>query len=113
MADPGTRRITAGLLILGTAAMLALNLPGQMSYDSVSQLLQGRSGVYDSWHPPVMAWLLGLLDRLWPGTGLFLLFDSLLLLGGWLALLKLGPRPGWLAPLVALAMLLTPQFLMH
>jgi hypothetical protein len=60
-----------------------------------------------------MAWLLGLFDSLWPGTGLFLIFDAFLLLGGWLLLLRLGPRPGWAAPVVALILLLTPQFLLH
>ena len=101
------------LLILGTALMLALNLPGQMSYDSVSQLLQGRTGAYNSWHPPVMAWLLGLSDALWPGPALFVVFDAVLLTGAWLILLRLAARPGWPAFVVALAMLLTPQFLLH
>ena len=32
------RKAPALVLALGTMAMLALNLPGQMSYDSVSQL---------------------------------------------------------------------------
>lgn len=113
MTQSGTARVSGGLLMLGTAGMLALNLPGQLSYDSVSQLLQGRSGYYNSWHPPVMAWLLGLFDSLLPGTGLFLIFDTLLLLSGWLLLLRLGPPPGWAAPVVALAVLLTPQFLLH
>jgi hypothetical protein len=75
-----------GLLLLGFVLLLALNWPGQMSYDSVVQLTDGRSGQYDSWHPPVMAWLLGLFDGLLPGTGLFLLFTTLLLLGAWLLL---------------------------
>ena len=113
MKSQNTRNIIAALLMLGTAAMLALNLPGQMSYDSVSQLLQGRTGIYNSWHPPVMAWLLGLFDTLWPGPGLFVIFDAALLLGAWLTLLRLSPRPGWPALLVPLAMLLTPQFLLH
>jgi hypothetical protein len=38
--------VTAAVLAIGFAAMLALNLPGQLSYDSVSQLLDGRSGHY-------------------------------------------------------------------
>ena len=69
-----------GLLLLGFALILALNWPGQMSYDSVVQLADARSGEYDSWHPPVMAWLLGLGDHLMPGPGLFLLFVAGLLL---------------------------------
>src|SRR6202000_2161818 len=36
--------------------MLALNAPGQLSYDSVTQLADGRTGHYNSWHPPLMAW---------------------------------------------------------
>ena len=39
--------------------MLAITAPGYLSYDSVSQLGDARSGFYNSWHPPVMAWLLG------------------------------------------------------
>ena len=82
-----------GLLLLGFGILLALNWPGQMSYDFVVQLADGRSGHYDSWHPPVMAWLLGLFDSILPGPGLFLLFTALLLLGAWLLLLRRG-RPG-------------------
>ena len=46
-----------GLLTAGFTVVLALNWPGQVSYDSAMQLADGRSGQYDSWHPPVMAWL--------------------------------------------------------
>jgi hypothetical protein len=105
------RRTASAILLAGTAVMLALNAPGQLSYDSVEQLANGRSGAYNSWHPPVMAWLLGLFDAVLPGTLLFLLFQSLLLLGALLALLRLKPRNGWTA-LVALAIVLTPQWLM-
>ena len=75
--------------------MLALNAPGQLSYDSVTQLADGRAGHYNSWHPPVMAWLLGVFDSLVPGT-FCSCCSSLLLLGGLLALLALRPR-GWLS----------------
>ena len=91
--------------------MLALNAPGQLSYDSVEQLANGRSGFYNSWHPPVMAWLLGLFDAVVPGTLLFLIFQSLLLLGALLVLLRLRPRDGRTA-LVALVIVLTPQWLL-
>src|ERR1700722_16693855 len=93
--------------------MLALNLPGQMSYDSVSQLYQGRSGLYNSWHPPVMAWLLGLFDRLWRGPALFVAFDAALLLGAWGLLLRQGRNADWRAGAVLLAICLTPQFLLY
>src|SRR5262249_2785037 len=91
--------LSQGLLFLGFGLLLAFNWPGQMSYDSVVQLTDGRSGQYDSWHPPVMAWLLGLFDALLPGTGLFLLSTTLLLLGAWLFLLS-GKRGGWGLPVL-------------
>jgi hypothetical protein len=100
------------LLTAGFVVVLALNWPGQMSYDSVMQLADGRSGQYDSWHPPVMAWLLGLFDHLLPGPGLFLAFMVVLLWGAWLILLRIG-RPGFGAGLVLIAIFLTPQLLLY
>jgi len=103
--------LAATILAMGFAAMLALNLPGQLSYDSVSQLLDGRTGSYNSWHPAVMAWLLGLFDAVLPGTALYLIFEAGLLA---LALgLSLRGRANWGAPLVALCLVLTPQFLLY
>ena len=102
---------TALLLAAGFAAMLALNLPGQMSYDSVSQLFDGRFGAYNSWHPPVMAWLLGLFDSAWPGTGLFVVFEAAMLALAFA--LSLRRNAGWGAAAVALVIVLTPQFLLY
>ena len=103
------RRVASAILLLGFAVMLAMNAPGQLSYDSVAQLADGRAGFYNSWHPPVMAWLLGLFDRLVPGTVLFLVFQSLMLLLALLALLWLKPR-GWASVALAASVVLTPQF---
>jgi hypothetical protein len=104
--------LPSGLLLLGFALLLALNWPGQMSYDSVVQLADARSGQYDSWHPPVMAWLLGLADHLLPGPGLFLLFVAGLLLGAWLLLLRSG-RPGWGSVVILVLAFATPQLLLY
>lgn len=100
------------LLTAGLAGVLALNWPGQMSYDFVVQLADGRSGHYDSWHPVVMAWLLGLSDALLPGPGLFLAFMVLLLGGAWLILLRTG-RPRWGTAALLLAIFLTPQLILY
>src|SRR5579863_9576583 len=105
------RRIASAILILGFAVMLAMNAPGQLSYDSVAQLADARAGLYNSWHPPVMDWLLGLFDRLVPGTLLFLIFQGLLLLLALLALLWLRPR-GYPCVVLAAAIVLTPQWLL-
>jgi len=111
LASTISGRLAALILICGFTVMLALNAPGQLSYDSLTQLADGRAGHYNSWHPPLMAFLLGVFDSLVTGTFLFLLFQSLLLLGGLLALLALKPR-GWLSAVLALAMVLTPQWLL-
>ena len=64
---------------------------------------EGRTGVYGTWHPPVMSWLLGLGDALLPGTGLFVLFDIVLAFGALLSLMRFGsggrhgPPPPWRA----------------
>jgi hypothetical protein len=105
------RKAASAILLVGFAVMLALTAPGQLTYDSVQQLASGRSGAYNSWHPPVMAWLLGVFDAVVPGTLLFLLFQTLLLLGALLVLLSLKPRSTGTV-LVALGIVLTPQFLM-
>lgn len=104
--------LAPGVLIAGFAAILAANWPGQMSYDSVVQLADGRSGHYDSWHPVVMAWLLGLFDGLLSGPGLFLAFTMVLLAGAWLILLRVG-RPGFGAAILLVAICLTPQLILY
>jgi len=110
--NKSAKLLPQALIFLGFGVLLALNWPGQLSYDSVVQLADGRSGQYGSWHPPVMAWLLGLFDRLLPGAGLYLLFTAFLLLGAWLLLLR-RPRPGWGLPTLIAVIFATPQLLLY
>lgn len=67
--------VAAGMAGLGWAAALAAGVPGHFSVDSVNQLAQGRLGRFNDWHPPLMAWLLGLADRVTPGADLFVVAD--------------------------------------
>ena len=107
-------RIAGAVLVAGFAATLAANWPGHLSYDSILQLLQGRTGLYSTWHPPVMAWLLGLGDAIVPGTGLFVAFDGALAFGALAGVLLLAPRrAGWPAAIAALAIVLSPQLLIY
>ncbi len=106
--------VISGLILLtGAAVTLALNLPGHLSYDSIVQLDQGRRGVYNFWHPPVMAWLLGLADAVRPGTALFVIFDVLLVFGGLASFAVLAARGAWGAPVAALAIVLLPQAVIY
>ncbi|HEY5347605.1 MAG TPA: hypothetical protein VIJ72_05390 [Rhizomicrobium sp.] len=101
------------VLIAGFAATLAVNLPGQLSYDSVAQLLDGRMGHYNTWHPPIMAWLLGIFDAMLAGSSLFVVFQAALGFGALLSLLWLAPRPSWWVAIIALLLILTPQLLLY
>lgn len=92
---------------------MAANLPGTLSYDSVIQLLEGRTGIYSGWHPPVMSWLLGLSDWAMPGAALFVVAVALLFFGSLVSLPRLVQRVWWIAPVVAALCMLTPQVLLY
>ncbi len=109
----GARFWTAAILLAGWAAVLLLCWPGQLSYDSVVQLHDGRIGRYHSWHPAVMAWLLGLGDAILAGPGLFVLFSSALLFVPLLSLLRTRPRVAWPATAAAAVLVLLPQCLLY
>lgn len=106
--------LTGLLIVAGFFLTLSVSLPGHLSYDSVLQLLQGRTGIYSTWHPPVMAWLLGIGDALVPGTALFVVFQSLLSFGTFLSLLAFPPqKPIWPLACLALVSILSPQLLLY
>lgn len=99
---------TAAILIAGWCAALAVSWPGHLSYDSIVQLHDGAAGFYHSWHPPVMAWMLGLL-----GPGGFIALNAALSFGALLLLLRLKPRASWLAAGAAAVMVLLPQLILY
>ena len=92
--------------------MLALNWPGQMSYDSVAQLAEARAGFYHSWHPPVMAWLMRQFDALVPGTGLFIVFNGALALFAFWSFAQ-PKRATALSVLLTLLAMAAPQWLLY
>ena len=104
---------TAAILIAGWLAALAVSWPGQLSYDSIVQLHDGRTGFYHSWHPPVMAWLLGLGDSILPGAGLFIVFDATIFFGALLSLLWIRSRVSWIATVAAAALAFLPQCILY
>ena len=112
--SPGVRRLAlAAVLAAGLFTGLLLAWPGQFSPDSIWQLMQGRTGIYNSWHPPVMAWLLGLFDRVSPGAGGFIVFDSALGYGALLAFAALSPRPRWIAVAAAALLCASPLLIIY
>ncbi|HEY2071158.1 MAG TPA: hypothetical protein VGG48_16495 [Rhizomicrobium sp.] len=103
------RVIAAAVLFAGFLASAIVNWPGHLEFDGVMQLLEGRTGLYSNWHPPIMSWLLGLSDALTHGAGLFVLFDTAMAFGAMLAILWLAPKPGWLAAAAAVVVIALPQ----
>jgi hypothetical protein len=106
-------RLAAGLIAAaGFAAALALAWPGQIEFDSIRQLIEGRAGIYSNWHPPIMSWLLGAGDAVLPGTGLFVAANMAMGFGALLAVIALG-RPSWRMVVGTLACIALPQFLVY
>src|SRR5262245_7124097 len=95
----GTVRIS---LAAGFTLVLGVGLPGHMSVDSVVQLFEGRTGVSESFHPPLMSLLLGVFDAIVPGTGVYVAFNVLLLFASLWAIPRLHDRVSWLATPIAL-----------
>ena len=109
-ANPWPLRVYWLVAAIGFAAILALNLPGQMTVDSTYQLYEGRSGHRLTFNPWIMSWLLGRFDAVTPGTGLFMAANAALLMVSLGVLPRLTVRPvGWGAPVVLALVLATPQ----
>jgi hypothetical protein len=98
-------------VLVGLAVIVSVWLyyPGYMSYDAIDQLTQAREGVFRDWHPPLMAYLWGGLDRILPGPGLMLVWQNLMFWGG-LGLVAARLR-GWRGIALILGVGLLPPIL--
>jgi hypothetical protein len=101
------------LLIGGYLLMLAANMPGHLSPDSIAQLYEGRLGVRETWGPAVYAAMLGFFDNIIRGTGLYVVASGLLLFSSLLRLLKLRPGTSWLGAVAAAALVISPTLLIY
>jgi len=107
-AKPSTMVGLAVVTSVAYVACLALNLPGHFPPDALWELAQGRSGIYNSWHPPITAWLLGVADRVSPDAGLFMAVDAALFFLAMFAFAAISKRPRvWAIPVLA-AVLIQP-----
>jgi hypothetical protein len=103
-------RIVMGLGLLLT---LAANVPGQMSLDSVTALVEARSGVRQTWAPPMTSWVLRPFDGLVAGTGLYVTASAAVLFLSLMSLTRLRPRATWLAVVLGAVFVLMPQILIY
>jgi 4-amino-4-deoxy-L-arabinose transferase-like glycosyltransferase len=113
-APRGFARLATWALILGAfAVMLAQNLPGHLTYDSIAQLHEGRFAVRETWGPAFYARLLAVFDAIVPGTALYVVFSGLLFFGALAALPLLRRRATWLAPIAVALLATTPQVIIY
>lgn len=95
------------VLVVGWLGLMVYAYPGFMSYDSVLQLQEARSGVFTDWHPAVMAELWRWCDRIVEGPLLMLLIQTICFVAGlFLVLRKLLPNLA--ASIVTVVILLFP-----
>ena len=96
---------------VGAALVLWVFWPGYMSWDSAYQWWQSRQDQFDSVHPPLLAMIWQLSDRVVEGPGGMLALQVLLL---WSALALFAaslPMPGWGRACVVLLLGLWPPLL--
>ena len=114
---PGFKRAAPTVALLAAAATgfvacVVANWPGHFPPDAIDQLAQGRAGVFNFWHPPVMAWLLGLADRIIPGAPLFFVADAALFFAA-LAALALVRGGSWVVAMLVLVVSASPLVLIY
>lgn len=87
---PGTARKTltsawpaALVCLIGILYSVLAFFPGWMSPDSGVQYGDAKNGIYQDWHPVMMAWWWRRLDSLYAGPGLFMMQNLLLYWGAW------------------------------
>ncbi len=110
---PRPERVVHYVLAAGFLVMLALSLPGHMTYDSLAQLREGRLGVHATWGPVVYAAILGFFDHLAPGPGLYLTASGALLYGSLAGLTRLRAKVSWWAVAAAVLLVLAPPLMIY
>lgn len=106
-------QVVRGVLIAGLLLMLGASLPGHLSYDSLAQLAEGRTGVRTTWGPAMFAWLLGVFDAMVPGTGLYVIASAALLFFSLSALRATRPQVSWWAVPMTVLLVLSPMVLIY
>jgi len=97
------------ILVIGWLWFLVYAFPGYMSYDSVYQLSQARDiDRMNEWHPPLMAFIWSLLDKLVAGPLLMLVVQSVAFLLGLYFVLR-HVMTSRAAAVAAVVVLLLPQ----
>jgi hypothetical protein len=109
----GRRAAYLAALAAGFCAMLAVNLPGHLTVDSILELYEGRFRIRQSWAPSFYAWVLGVFDSVSRGTGLYVVASGVLLFAALASFAWLRGRiSGW-AVLAAALFMVSPLVLIY
>ena len=103
------RWIAAAIVLAGFVTTLIVNWPGHLEFDSIRQLIEGQTGAYSNWHPPIMSWMLGIANAIGPDAAPFIVLDAALSFGAILSLLWLTARPSWFVVAVVAVVVALPQ----
>ena len=101
------------VLIAWLGVVLGVNLPGHLSVDSLTQIAEGRTGVFESWNPLFISLIFGMLVAWTGGTEIIVVMSSLLLYGSLKTLLKAPDLWGLLGLLVVALLLSGPVLLVY
>jgi hypothetical protein len=100
--------VTRFVLVVGGLSFVAYAYPGLMTFDSVDQLAEARSGFFTDAHPPAMAAVWRALDALVPGPFLMLLLQGITFLAGSYLVLRRALSPRAASVIAALVLLFPP-----
>jgi hypothetical protein len=100
----------AVILATGWLVGLVYAYPGLVTMDSMDQLSEGRAGFYTDGHPPAMAAMWGLIDRLIAGPFPILLIQTAAFVVGLYLVLKRALSP-WRAAIATILLYLFPPIL--
>jgi len=104
-------RIAAAVILAAVwGVFVAYAWPGFMTWDSIVQLGQARSGHYGNWHPPIMARLWAVLDGIVRGPALMLVLQTSLFVVGLYGVMRRYAEPRRAALLAALIFVFPPVF---
>lgn len=111
-AATSQRRTIIVLAIILAIAAIVQGLaywPGLMTWDAINQYGQATEGVFDDWHPPVMAWIWRQFIAIKPGPGPMYLLQIGLYWLGYTLIVAGAVRRGWSrAAIVAVIVALMP-----
>lgn len=85
--------VVALVALAGAVSWLVLFYPGFMSADSAGQLLEARRGSFSDWHPPIMAALWSLCERVVAGPFGMLVLQTVVFWSGLALLAERLPAP--------------------